>query len=65
MIEKIKINDPQDEITSVFNALVLRLCCEHPVLGVIMGRTEFVLISNNNLWNFCHQLEPRTGSIHF
>lgn len=48
LIEKIKINDPQDEISSDFNALVHRVFSEHPVSGVILGCTEFDLISNSN-----------------
>lgn len=48
LIEKIKINDPQDEITNDFNAFVHSVCCEHPVSGVILGCTEFDLISNSN-----------------
>lgn len=48
LIEKIKINDSQNTISADFNALVLRVCHECPVSGVILGCTEFGLISNTD-----------------
>jgi aspartate racemase len=46
LIEKIKLNSPRDEIESDFSILISHFHQEHQVDAVILGCTEFGLISN-------------------